>query len=62
MSEKLKRYLVFAGWNYYPLGGWDDLHGIYDTLEEAKAAALEAEDKGDWAHIVDSETGQQVPS
>lgn len=62
MSEKLKRYLVFACDSYYPAGGWDDFKGSYDTLDEAKAAALEAEKVHDWSDIVDCETGQRVSS
>jgi hypothetical protein len=46
-------YLVFAGENYYPGGGWLDFIGRYRTYEEALLVATE---KGTphyaWAHIV----------
>jgi len=51
-------YLVFAGYDYHPSGGWDDLIGKYDTPEEAVEAA-ELHD-GDWAHIVDLATGEKI--
>lgn len=43
-------YLLFAGFNYYPCGGWDDFVGAYPTLEDARAGL-----RGrhvDWWHIV----------
>ncbi len=54
---KLKRYIAFAGANYYPSGGWDDLVGTFDDLDEAKTAA-QPTDSGwtDWANVVDTET------
>lgn len=30
---KIGTFMLFAGDNYYPNGGWDDLVGMYDTLE-----------------------------
>lgn len=61
----MKRFLVFAGQNYYPQGGWDDFHGSYDTLEEAEEAACNAVSHAlhgwqaeDWSHIVDTEIGK----
>lgn len=33
---KLKRYLVFAGYNYEEGGGWRDFVDSYDTLPEIK--------------------------
>lgn len=53
----LKRYLLFAGWVYYPGGGWEDFIGSFDTVEEAKAAI---EGSKDWAHIIDKETGEKI--
>jgi hypothetical protein len=46
----MKPYLVFAGDVYYPLGGFDDFKGSFDTLEEAQAAI--PEDDFTWGHIV----------
>ena len=46
-----KRYMAFAGANYYPCGGWNDFIGFFDTVEEAKEAA-----RGDWRQVIDTET------
>ena len=44
--------MLFVGDDYYPLGGWRDFKGFFDTVEDAKAAVLK-EDLGlCWAHIV----------
>lgn len=41
------RFLVFAGSNYYPCGGWSDFIGDSDTVEEAKDLAEQAIAVGD---------------
>lgn len=57
----MERYLVFAGDHYYPSGGWDDFHGDYASLEQAKAIAAELEKEGGrWAHIADLELGNAL--
>jgi len=53
----MKKYLLFIGGNYYPLGGIDDLVGGYDAFEEA-VAAMNHYYKRDsyhasWAQIID---------
>lgn len=56
----MKRYIVFAGDNYYPRGGWKDKRGSFDQLDEAvnKAKEYYEEDRGyHWCHVVDLETG-----
>jgi len=53
----LKRFLLFAGDNYYPRGGWDDFRGSYDSLEEALAAPRHNDN---WWHVVDSHLGTVV--
>jgi len=45
----MKPYLVFAGEQYYPRGGWGDFVGSADTMDEA--LALVPKD-ADWHHIV----------
>lgn len=63
----MKRYLLFAGPDYYAYGGWLDFRGDYKTVAAAKAAHTrlkppsesEVEDI-EWAHIVDTETGAIV--
>lgn len=51
----MKRYLLFAGPGYYPLGGWDDFIGSFDSEAEAIKYALGDHLTQDWAHIADAE-------
>lgn len=44
-------FALFAGENYYPAGGWEDLVGLFPSLEAAQAARDEHEH--DWYQIVD---------
>lgn len=46
-------YLVFAGDNYYPGGGWEDFQSAHTTPEEADAAVEELRKINDWAQVVD---------
>lgn len=54
----MKRYALFAGDNYYPSGGWNDLIDTFDIEEEiyeyVKGAGF------DWFHIVDLQTGKRI--
>jgi hypothetical protein len=60
-GQTVERYLVFSGKNYYPSGGWDDFHGDYASLEQAKAVVEELEkDDTVWAHIADLEVGKAL--
>lgn len=59
----MKRFILFAGDNYYPGGGMSDMVTSFDDLQEAKrhwdqdqAQAYEY-DRHDWGHILDRETG-----
>jgi hypothetical protein len=54
------RYLLFAGYNYYPSGGWDDFVGSYSDLMTALGAAANL--RQDWWHIVDIVTMDIVKS
>lgn len=63
----LKRYLLFSGQCYYPLGGWCDFQGDYDTEEEPKGIAQAAYDKiasrdqyDFWSEVVDTDTMASV--
>ena len=58
-AVKLKRFLLFAGDNYYPTGGWRDFYSAHDTLDDAvlEAANLQAID---WWHVIDSTSGEEV--
>lgn len=56
----MKRFILFAGDEFYPCGGWSDLISDHDTAVEAMAAlhALAIYTAcGQWAHIVDTSTG-----
>lgn len=61
----MNRYAVFAGDDYYPAGGWNDLAEDFATLAEAEAyvkdwliAVQWGEDiRQHWWHIVDLSTG-----
>ena len=55
-DSRTKRYLLFTGEEHYPSGGWKDLCGGFDTIEDAKFLI----GSRDWAHIVDSDTQQIV--
>jgi len=46
----MKPYLLFAGEQYYPGGGWHDYRGSFASFTEARDRAGEI--KGDWYHIV----------
>ena len=52
-------FALFAGADYYPAGGMDDLVGTFATVEEAQARFLGGYDY-DWAHIVDTTTFAKV--
>lgn len=43
-------YILFHGDYYYPDGGYRDFGGVFDTLEEAQAAANRSPEH--WYHIV----------
>ena len=44
-------YLLFAGYQYYPAGGWEDRRHMVASVDEAEQW-FEATDY-DWWHIVD---------
>lgn len=60
----MKKFLVFAGYAYYPAGGWDDFVGDADSLEEAKTLARDTVSKYEtskpWWHVADTEAKQVV--
>ncbi len=58
----MKRYLLFSGSNFYPIGGWNDFQTSFDTIEEAEKHAVTLREwcQHDWHHIVDSETQERV--
>lgn len=59
-----KRFLLFAGDDYYPQAAWADFQDDFDTLEEAKAEFYAnpfepRESWHDWGFIIDLETGDR---
>jgi hypothetical protein len=62
----MKRYLIFAGLDYYPLAGWLDFQASFEDLGEAwaRASDLVGEhvnrlgDVADWSQVVDSDSGK----
>jgi hypothetical protein len=49
-----KKFFLFAGYIYYPMGGVNDLIGTYPTLEEALRATKSKVCQGkDWFQIAD---------
>ena len=63
----MKRYLVFVGITYYPLGGMEDFVNDFDNLEEAKQSLenhklyiveYPLNEKLVWGHVYDCETKQ----
>lgn len=50
----MKKYLLFAGSQYYPSGGWNDFKGDFDSIHDAREAAKLI--KWDWAHVVNTDT------
>jgi hypothetical protein len=57
----MKRYLLFAGQDYYPQGGWDDFVIDSDSVQSLKVKAVEYMTEYTWWHIVDTATMLQVP-
>ena len=45
-------FLLFAGYHYYPSGGWNDFVGQYDTIEEARQSYRSMDVNYEWYHIV----------
>jgi hypothetical protein len=52
------RFLVFSGEDYYPIGGWDDWEGEFDTIEQAETKIHSL--RGDWAQIVDRDQQKEI--
>ena len=56
----MKRFLIFAGDTYYPIGGWKDFRGSADTIDEAADMVYKIDGMVDWFHVVDSQTGRVI--
>lgn len=49
-------YLLFYGPMYYPLGGWGDFAGSFDSIDEALKRVIWEVATVDWCQIVDTTT------
>lgn len=56
-TTKHKRYIAFAGSDYYPCGGWNDLIGFFDTIDQAKEAMRGGHN---WRQIIDTNTMEEI--
>ena len=60
------RFLVFAGSDYYPDGGWEDFIGAYPSQTEAVSVAQAQHERRKqhdrWWHVVDLDTRTIVAS
>lgn len=54
----MKRYLLFAGDQYYPAGGWQDYKGRFNRISEALKAA--ANGTWSWWQVVDLKSDKIV--
>lgn len=56
------RFLLFAGYTFYPSGGIDDLVGMFSTKEEAEEFYLKTKEQKrfDWYHVFDTHTMKLV--
>ena len=57
----IARYLVFAFEGHYPNGGWDDLAGVADTIEDAKSVLAQALDNESNRAVYDAMPGEPAP-
>ena len=48
----MKRYMLFAGQEFYPSGGWSDFIDSFDSIDEARDCSRSG--PFDWYHIIDS--------
>ena len=62
----MKRFLIFSGSTYYPIGGMHDFKGDVSYLSKARALAVKEfePDNGyvsdGWAHVYDTRTREVV--
>lgn len=46
-------FLLFAGNDFYPGGGWSDFIGRFDSFEEAKEFIIQNKKSYDWVQVVE---------
>ena len=50
----MKRFFLFAGYEYYPSGGRYDLVGDFDSVSEAVSVLLNVKVAKEWWHVLDT--------
>lgn len=55
--EKINRFLIFAGYFYYPNGGMDDYIKTVTTFEEVQEF-IDSLKGYDWVNVLDIEAGE----
>lgn len=60
----MKQYLLFAGKNFDPHGGFEDYQGSYDSVDEIELLFdIKSITEGwDWYHVVEHATMELVAS
>ena len=56
----MERYLLFAWDQYYPMGGFNDLVGDYESEELAREQWEIKKSHSDYGQIVDTATGSII--
>lgn len=56
----MRRWALFGFESYYPQGGWDDLHGLYERREDAETVAQEQWNSHNHWQLVDLKAGEVV--
>jgi hypothetical protein len=56
------RYLIFAGDEFYPSGGWKDCVGSAASIQQARETGMVyiGTHGGDWWQVVDTDTLEMV--
>lgn len=57
---QVRRWALFGSDTYYPSGGWDDLHGLYEWREDAETVSREQWRSYDHWQLVDLKAGEIV--
>lgn len=58
----MKKYLIFAGHNFYPNGGVSDFKTDASSVEEARDYLANSDERFNWYQIVDKDTMKIVES
>ena len=48
----MDKYLVFLGERFYPLGGWSDFFGAFDSFQEAQERIFSIDPEDKWCDVV----------